>query len=101
MEIRAEVWAGLAALVVAALAGAAVAWGRWQRVRRVKAWVRGYLMDRYGAVPAGLDIDCSAAPLAPVQVTFVTPRTGARHHLHFACWGPRAYYLVAETDGDN
>src|SRR5262245_55970184 len=92
-----------AALALAALAGFdAFRWKVRRRARGVRAWVTGYLADRYGGPPPGLAVHCSDDPLWPVLADFRDPRTGARHRLQFACWGaPPAYALLSETEGEH
>ncbi len=95
-EVR-SVMAGVGFLALAAFA--AYGWGRRRRARRIGAWVRAFLSDRYGAVSAGLTVDCSDDALWPVLAAFNDPRTGARHRLWFACWGPSASYALLPGPG--
>jgi hypothetical protein len=93
-------WVGLAALVLAALAFAVYRWRRRRRARHVLAQVRAYLAGRYESLPDPFHVHCSDDPLWPVLVSFVCPRTGSRHNLQFACWGPPpAFFLLAEVVG--
>jgi hypothetical protein len=84
--------AGLAVLALAAFA--AYSRRRRQRRREVGRWVRGFLAARYGAVPAGLHVDCSDDALWPVLVSFTSPRTGARHDMRFSCGGPASTFSL-------
>jgi hypothetical protein len=98
MDKNAVVLIGVALLVISVLAAfAAYRWRQRGRVRRVKEWVKGYLVARYGAVPDGLNINCSDDPRWPVLVAFDRPAGGTRHSLRFACHGPpSSFWLVSE-----
>jgi hypothetical protein len=99
MNGNAEVLIGVAALVFTALAAfAAYRWRQRRRVLRVKEWMKGYLLTRYGEVPDRLDINCSDDPLWPVLVAFDMPRTGVRHSLRFTCQGPSSFSLLSEKE---
>jgi hypothetical protein len=88
-----EGWIGLAVLVVAGLAAFSIyRWRQRRRVRRVGAWVRGYLADRYGEVPAHLHVSCSDDRLWPVLADFNEPRSGARRQLRFSCPGANSTF---------
>lgn len=93
--------AAIVALVFAALA--AFALYRWRQRRRaceVKRRVEEYLLARYGAVPPGVDVNCSNDPLWPVLVDFDHLRTGARHRLQFHCGPPASpLSLTSESVG--
>jgi hypothetical protein len=100
METNAEMLMAVAVLVVTALAAFAVYRWRQQRyVRQVKRWVEGYLSTRYGELPNHLNINCSDDRLWPVLVAFDHPRTGLRHSLQVACWGPQSTFsLLSEKE---
>jgi hypothetical protein len=86
----------------AGIAGAAVAiftWERRGRIRRIKSWVGRFLTDRYGALPGGLNINCSDDPLWPVLVAFDHPTSKMRHSLQFACVGRPVRVLAPLRDG--
>jgi len=88
------------AAITALVAFAVYQWQQRARVRRVEAWVGGYLTDRYGAPLGDLTVHCSDDPLWPVLAAFADPRTGVRHRLQFACAGrPSTFALVSETAG--
>jgi hypothetical protein len=91
---------GLAGAAMTALAAFAV--DRWQQracLRRVEAWVGGYLTDRYGTPLGDLTVNCSDDRLWPVLAAFADPRTGVRHRLQFACAGrPSTFALQSETE---
>jgi hypothetical protein len=99
MERSTEVLLGVSALVLAALtAFAAYRWQQRKRARRVEAWIREFLLARYGNLPAHLTINCSDDHSWPVLVAFDDPRGGTRHRLQFACAGqPAAYSLLSEN----
>lgn len=100
MDRNVELVTGLA--VMAALALAALAVYRWRqrrRAHRIEAWVRAYLVDRYGELPGQLHIDCSDDTRWPVLVTFVAPLTGVRQRFQFACGGrPSTFALASEKE---
>jgi hypothetical protein len=74
-------------------------WKQRRRVRRLEGCVRDYLAGRYGQVPRPLYVNCSDDALWPVLVSFDDPRTGSRHGLQFACWGPPpGISLLSETE---
>jgi hypothetical protein len=100
MESNTHLLIGMAALAAAALAALALyRWRARRRARRVEGWVRGHLSDRYGRVPDRLSIDCSDDRLWPVLVAFDHPRTGLRHSLQVACWGPQSTFsLLSEKE---
>ena len=99
MDGNAGVLIEVTALVfIALVVFAAYRWRQRRRVLRVKEWVKGYLLTRYGELPGRLDINCSDDPLWPVLVSFDLPRTGARHRLRFACQGPSSLSLLSEKE---
>src|SRR5689334_17223573 len=97
---------GVAVFVAAILSMALVAFAayRWtvhQRRGKVTAWVKRYLVNRYGETPADLHIDCSDDQRWPVLVTFKAPKTGARHRLRFDCGGAvSTFALVSEKEDE-
>jgi hypothetical protein len=99
MDRNAGVLIEVAALVFAAFgAFAAYRWRQRRRALRVKEWVKGYLLTRYGEVPGHLDLNCSDDTRWPVLLGFDVPRTGVRHRLRFACHGPSSPSLVSEKE---
>lgn len=102
MDRSVQGFIGLAALLVTALmAFGAYRWTVRQRRGKVEAWVRRYLVNRYGETPAELHIDCSDDRRWPVVVTFRAPQTGARHRLRFACGGAvSSFALASETEDE-
>ena len=85
--------------VTAVVAFAVYRWLKRKRVRRVEAWVKGFLSDRYGEPRNHLHIDCSDDPLWPVLVVFDDQDTGTRHRLQFSCSGPPATFsLLSEKE---
>ena len=102
MDRSVELVTGIAVILAVALAAFAVyRWLLRRRVHRVEAWVRAYLVDRYGGLPDRLHIHCSDDARWPVLVSFLAPTTGSRQRLQFACGGaPSTFALAAEkTDG--
>jgi hypothetical protein len=100
MDSSIEVLIGVVAAVIAGpVAYAIYRWQQRRRVNRVEGWVKEYLSDRYGELPASLHIDCSDDRLWPVLVDFTGPRTGIRHRLQFTCGGAHSTFaLVSETE---
>jgi len=100
MDISVEVLIGMAAVVIAgSVAYAIYRWQQRKRVHRIEEWVKKYLSDRYGELPANLRIDCSDDWLWPVLVNFAGPRTGVRHSLQFTCGGARSTFaLLSEKE---
>ena len=98
MDRSIEVLIGMAAVVIAGLAVFAIyRWLQRRRVHRVEEWVKKYLSDRYGVLPASLRIDCSDDRLWPVLVAFERPPDRSRHHLQFDCHGAAtSYSLLSE-----
>jgi len=95
MDKNAEVLTVVAVLVLVALgAFAAYRWRQAKRVRRVKDWVKEFLLARYGDLPIHLNINCSDDLLWPVCVTFDEPRSGILHSLQFACGGQQSTFSV-------
>jgi hypothetical protein len=95
MDKNAEVLTVVAVLVLVALAAfAAYRWQQRTRVRRVKDWVKEFLVARYGDLPIHLNINCSDDLLWPVFVTFNEPRSGILHRLQFACGGQQSSFSV-------
>jgi hypothetical protein len=90
MDENAVVLIGVALVVITALAAWAAYRGRQRaRVRRVKEWVKGYLVTRYGAVPDGRNINCSDDPRWPVLVAFDRPLAGPGTACGSPVTGPR------------
>jgi hypothetical protein len=99
MDGNAEVLIGVAARVFTVLAAfAAYRWRQRRRVLRVKEWVKGYLLTRYGEVLDRLDINCSDDPPWSVLVSFDIPRTVVRHSLRFTCQGQSSFSLLSEKE---
>jgi hypothetical protein len=95
MDRSVEVLIGMAAMVIAGSAAYAVyRWQQRRRVHRIKGWVKEYLSNRYGELPASLRIDCSDDRLWPVLVDFIGPRTGVRHRLQFTCDGTHSTFAL-------
>ena len=95
MDRSVEVLIGMAAMVIAGSATYAVyRWQQWRRVHRIKGWVKEYLSNRYGELPASLRIDCSDDRLWPVLVDFIGPRSGVRHRLRFICDGTDSTFAL-------
>jgi hypothetical protein len=93
MDRSVEVLIGIAAAVIAgSLAYVLYRWLQRRRVNRVEGWVKEYLSDRYGELPAPLRINCSDDRLWPVLVDFTSPRTGVRHRLQFTCGGTHSTF---------
>jgi hypothetical protein len=60
MDGNAELFAGLAVLLLACMAVFALyKWGQIRRVRQVKTWVKDYLSVRFGEEPGRLHINCT------------------------------------------
>jgi hypothetical protein len=94
-----EVLIGMAAVVIAGLVAYAIyRWQQRRRVHRVEGWVKEYLSDRYGGLPAPLRIDCSDDRLWPVLVDFTSPRTGIRHRLQFTCGGKHSTFALLSEE---
>jgi hypothetical protein len=100
MDHTAGVLIGAACLVIAVLAAfAAYRWRQQEHARRVKEWVRRYLVTRYGELPDDLKINCTDDRLWPVLVAFDRPHGGTLHVLRFACHGPpSSVSLLAERE---
>jgi hypothetical protein len=95
MDRSVEVLIGMAAMVIAGSAAYAVyRWQQRRRVHRIKGWVKEYLSNRYGELPASLRIDCSDDRLWPVLVDFIGPRSGVRHRLQFICDGTHSTFAL-------
>jgi hypothetical protein len=95
MDRSVEVLIGMAAVVMAGpLVYAIYRWLQRRRVNRVEGWVKEYLSNRYGELPAPLHIDCSDDRLWPVLVDFTSPRTGVRHRLQFTCGGTYSTFAL-------
>lgn len=90
----------MAVVVIAGLVAYAIyRWRQRRRVHRIEEWVKGYLSDRYGELPAALRIDCSDDWLWPVLVDFTGPCPGVRHRLQFSCGGTRSTFtLLSEKE---
>jgi hypothetical protein len=99
MDRSVEVLIGMAAVVIAGpLVYAIYRWLQRRRVNRVEGWVKEYLSDRYGELPAPLHIDCSDDRLWPVLVDFADPRTGVRHRLQFTCGGTHSTFALLSEE---
>jgi hypothetical protein len=95
MDRSVEVLIGMLATVIPGLVVYVIyRWLQRRRVRRVQGWVKEYLSDRYGVVPASLRIACSDDRLWPVLVDFIAPRTGVRRRLRFTCDGARSTFAL-------
>ena len=95
MDISVEFLIGMAAVVIAvAITYAIYRWQQRRRVHRIEEWVKEYLSDRYGELPAALRIDCSDDRLWPVLVDFTGPCSGGRHRLQFTCGGTRSTFAL-------
>ena len=100
MDRSVEVLIGMAAAVIAGLTAYVIyRWLQRRRVNRVEGWVKEFLFDRYGELPAPLRIDCSDDRLWPVLVDFTSPRTGVRRRLQFTCGGTHSTFaLLSEKE---
>jgi hypothetical protein len=93
-------------VMVAALAAiglAAFAFHRWRqrlRIRGIKAWVEGYLGDRFGGSLERLTINASDDLTWPVLVGFDDVQTGTRHRLRFCCMGPPSTYCLESEQSE-
>lgn len=97
MDSSVEVLIGMVVVIAGLVAYAIYRWRQRRRVHRVEEWVKKYLSDRYGELPAALRINCSDDRLWPVLVAFERPRDGTRHNVRFACHGSASSYsLLAE-----
>jgi hypothetical protein len=100
MDSSVEVLIGMAAVVIAGLVAFAIyRWRQQRRVHRVEEWVKKYLSDRYGELPASLRIDCSDDRQWPVLVDFTGPCPAVWHRLQFTCGGTRSTFaLLSEKE---
>jgi hypothetical protein len=100
MNANAELWAGVAALLLASVAVFALyQWRQIRRVRQVETWVKEYLSLRFGETPNHLRINCSNDRLWPVLVDFNSPRTETRYDMQFTCPGPKSTLsLISEKE---
>jgi hypothetical protein len=94
------------ALMLAALAAAALAaftyyrWRQDRRTRGIKAWVAGYLRDRFGNSLEQVTINCSEDTTWPVLVGFDGVQTSTRHRLRFCCMGPPSAYRLESEESE-
>jgi len=100
MDSSVEVLIGMAVVVITGLVAYAIyRWRQRRRVHCIEEWVKEYLSDRYGDLPAALRIDCSDDRLWPVLVDFTGLCPGVRHRLQFTCGGTRSTFaLLSETE---
>lgn len=91
---------GVAVLAALSLAFMAINHRRHEeRVHRIHGWVTDYLINRYGAMPVQLKINCSHDLSRPVLLSFDTPGTEIRHGMQIMCSGERpAWFLLSEKD---
>ncbi len=95
MDRSVEVLIGIVAALIAGIVAYVIyRWLQRRRVHRIKGWVKEYLSDRYGELPASLHITCSDDRLWPVLVDFIGPRTGVRHRLQFTCNGTHSTFAL-------
>ena len=99
MDRSVEILIGTAAAVIVGLVACVIyRWLQRRRVHRVEGWVKEYLSDRYGELPASLRIACSDDRLWPVLVDFIGPRTGVRHRLQFTCDGTHSTFTLISDE---
>jgi hypothetical protein len=95
MDRNVEILIGMAAAVIAGLVAYVIyRWLQRRRVHLVEVWVKEYLSNRYGELPASLRIACSDDRLWPVLVDFIGPRTGVRCRLQFTCDGAHSTFAL-------
>ena len=86
-------------MLVGMVAFAAYRWMQGRRTVQINAWVRNFVMSRYGGIPENLHVNCTDDRRWPVIVTFDRNAAGSRHQLRFACAGVQSSFrLASETE---
>jgi|GEM_PF-5334623 hypothetical protein len=95
MQLQFFIWLALLAIVLFAV----YRWTQRRRIASVTAWIRSFLMARYGTLPKNLYINCTEDRIWPVLATFDSKSGGTRHMLSFSCSGDAAQYrLLSEKE---
>lgn len=90
MPLVAPVVFGCLVILIAGIAFAIHRRHEAQRILQVEAWIREFLVGRYGGLPDDLRINCTDDRLWPVLVSFNRKEQSTRHRLQFYCAGPQS-----------